>query len=128
MAVAISKVDVPEFKPKSGVKIETDPKATAPASLGMDDEATAVRRKRDASINVAMDLVKKKEALAVYSAGNSGAVMASAIFRLGRLKGIDRPAIGALGLDRLAQAPRFALMETRAVGADILHRWQRRAP
>jgi glycerol-3-phosphate acyltransferase PlsX len=32
----------------------------------------------------------------VYSAGNSGAVMASAIFRLGRLKGIDRPAIGAL--------------------------------
>ena len=39
MADAISKVDVPEFKPKSGVKIETDPKATAPASLGMDDEA-----------------------------------------------------------------------------------------
>ena len=65
-------------------------------SIGMDDEATAVRRKRDASINVAMDLVKKGEALAVYSAGNSGAVMASAIFRLGRLKGIDRPAIGAL--------------------------------
>ena len=65
-------------------------------SIGMDDEATAVRRKRDASINVAMDLVKRGEALAVYSAGNSGAVMASAIFRLGRLKGIDRPAIGAL--------------------------------
>ena len=65
-------------------------------SIGMDDEATAVRRKRDASINVAMDLVKKGEAEAVYSAGNSGAVMASAIFRLGRLKGIDRPAIGAL--------------------------------
>ena len=65
-------------------------------SIGMDDEATAVRRKRDASINVAMDLVKRGDALAVYSAGNSGAVMASAIFRLGRLKGIDRPAIGAL--------------------------------
>ena len=65
-------------------------------SIGMDDEATAVRRKRNASINVAMDLVKRGEALAVYSAGNSGAVMASAIFRLGRLKGIDRPAIGAL--------------------------------
>jgi glycerol-3-phosphate acyltransferase PlsX len=43
-----------------------------------------------------MDLVKKGQALASYSAGNSGAVMASAIFRLGRLKGIDRPAIGAL--------------------------------
>jgi glycerol-3-phosphate acyltransferase PlsX len=65
-------------------------------SVGMDDEATVVRRKRDASINLAMDLVKRGEAMAVYSAGNSGAVMASAIFRLGRLKGIDRPAIGAL--------------------------------
>ena len=65
-------------------------------SVGMNDEATVVRRKRDASINVAMDLVKQGQATAVYSAGNSGAVMASAIFRLGRLKGIDRPAIGAL--------------------------------
>ena len=65
-------------------------------SVGMHEEATAVRRKRDASINVAMDLVKKGEAMAVYSAGNSGALMASAIFRLGRLPGIDRPAIGAL--------------------------------
>tara|TARA_Y100001968_G_scaffold175623_1_gene160923 strand:- start:5432 stop:6757 length:1326 start_codon:yes stop_codon:yes gene_type:complete len=66
------------------------------SSIGMDEEATAVRRKRDASVNIAMDLVKKGDALAVYSAGNSGALMASAIFRLGRLKGIDRPAIGAL--------------------------------
>ena len=66
------------------------------SSVGMDEEATAVRKKRDASINISMDLVKKGEALAAYSAGNSGALMASAIFRLGRLKGIDRPAIGAL--------------------------------
>jgi glycerol-3-phosphate acyltransferase PlsX len=65
-------------------------------SVGMDEEATVVRKKRDASINMAMDLVKGGQATAVYSAGNSGAVMASAIFRLGRLKGIDRPAIGAL--------------------------------
>jgi glycerol-3-phosphate acyltransferase PlsX len=65
-------------------------------SVGMHEEATVVRRKRDASINVAMDLVKKGEVTAVYSAGNSGAVMAAAIFRLGRLAGIDRPAIGAL--------------------------------
>ncbi|MED5164322.1 MAG: phosphate acyltransferase PlsX [Cyanobacteriota bacterium] len=65
-------------------------------SVGMDEEATVVRRKRDASINLTMDLVKKGEALAMYSAGNSGAMMASAIFRLGRLAGIDRPAIGAL--------------------------------
>ena len=64
--------------------------------IGMDEEATAVRKKRNASINIAMDLVKKGKALAVYSAGNSGALMASAIFRLGRLPGIERPAIGAL--------------------------------
>ncbi|HGY5555973.1 MAG TPA: phosphate acyltransferase PlsX [Prochlorococcus sp.] len=65
-------------------------------SVAMNEEATVVRRKRDASINLTMDLVKKGEALAMYSAGNSGAMMASAIFRLGRLAGIDRPAIGAL--------------------------------
>ena len=64
--------------------------------IGMNEEATAVRKKKDASINVAMNLVKNNKAEAVYSAGNSGALMASAIFRIGRLKGIDRPAIGAL--------------------------------
>ena len=65
-------------------------------SVGMHEEATVVRRKRNASINLAMDQVKEGQAVAVYSAGNSGAVMAAAIFRLGRLKGIERPAIGAL--------------------------------
>jgi glycerol-3-phosphate acyltransferase PlsX len=60
-------------------------------SVGMDEEATVVRRKRDASINLAMDLVKRGEATAVYSAGNSGAVMASAIFRLGRPPRHRRP-------------------------------------
>ena len=64
--------------------------------IGMNEEATAVRKKKDSSINVAMNLVKENKAKAVYSAGNSGALMASAIFRIGRLKGIERPAIGAL--------------------------------
>ena len=64
--------------------------------IGMNEEATAVRKRKNASINVAMDLVRNNKADAVYSAGNSGAMMASAIFRIGRLKGIDRPAIGAL--------------------------------
>lgn len=36
------------------------------------------------------------------------------------------PAIGAMGLDRLAEAPRFDLAETRAVGGDVMHRWTRR--
>jgi len=64
--------------------------------IGMNEEATAVRKRKNASINVAMDLVRNNKAEAVYSAGNSGAMMASAIFRIGRLKGIERPAIGAL--------------------------------
>jgi len=64
--------------------------------IGMNEEATAVRKRKNASIYVAMDLVRNNKAEAVYSAGNSGAMMASAIFRIGRLKGIERPAIGAL--------------------------------
>lgn len=56
----------------------------------------ALRRKPKASINVAMDLVKRGRADAVVSAGHSGAAMASALLRLGRLPGIDRPAIGAV--------------------------------
>jgi diaminohydroxyphosphoribosylaminopyrimidine deaminase/5-amino-6-(5-phosphoribosylamino)uracil reductase len=36
-----------------------------------------------------------------------------------------RPALGALGLARLAEAPRFRLVETRALGGDVLHRWRR---
>ncbi|HRD41796.1 MAG TPA: phosphate acyltransferase PlsX [Prochlorococcaceae cyanobacterium AMR_MDS_5431] len=65
-------------------------------SIAMSEEPTTVRRKCRASVNIAMDLVRIGRATSMYSAGNSGAVMASAIFRLGRLVGIDRPAIGAL--------------------------------
>jgi glycerol-3-phosphate acyltransferase PlsX len=56
----------------------------------------SLRRKPQASINVAMDLVKKGEADAVISAGHSGAAMAAAKLRLDTLTGIKRPAIGAL--------------------------------
>lgn len=62
----------------------------------MEEDAVVVRRKPKASINVAMNLVKEKQADAVVSAGHSGAAMASALLTLGRLKGIDRPAIGTL--------------------------------
>lgn len=53
----------------------------------------AVRTKKDASINVAMRLVKEGKADAVVSAGSTGAVMTAALFGLGRIKGIERPAI-----------------------------------
>lgn len=61
-----------------------------------EEPLSGLRRKPKASINVAMDLVKQKRADAVVSAGHSGAAMASALLRLGRLPGIDRPAIGAI--------------------------------
>ena len=61
-----------------------------------EEPITGIRRKPKASINVAMNLVKSKQADAVVSAGHSGAAMAAASLRLGRLKGIDRPAIGAI--------------------------------
>ncbi|MCU0526706.1 MAG: phosphate acyltransferase PlsX [Elainella sp. Prado103] len=61
-----------------------------------EEPLTGIRRKPKASINVAMDLVKRGQADAVVSAGHSGAAMASALLRLGRLPGIDRPAIGTV--------------------------------
>ncbi len=62
--------------------------------VGMDEQpAVAVRRKRDASINVCMRLVRDGEADAVVSAGHTGAGVASAILHLKRLPGVDRPAL-----------------------------------
>lgn len=63
-------------------------------SVDMSDHpAQAVRRKQDNPISVALKAVKDGEADAMLSAGNSGAVMAAALMVLGRIKGIDRPAI-----------------------------------
>jgi phosphate acyltransferase len=65
--------------------------------VGMRDSASnAVRRKKDSSIRIACDLVKEGKADAVVSAGNSGATMATGMFVLGRMKGIDRPAIATI--------------------------------
>lgn len=69
-----------------------------PASevVGMHEPpAQAVRQKRQSSINEALRLVKEGQASAVVSAGNTGAVVASALLVLGRLGGIKRPALGA---------------------------------
>lgn len=55
----------------------------------------AIRKKKDASIRVIFDLVKSGEADAAMSAGNSGAMLAAAVFVLGRLPGVERPAVVA---------------------------------
>jgi glycerol-3-phosphate acyltransferase PlsX len=56
----------------------------------------ALRRKRDSSLRVAADLVRDGEAAAFVSAGNTGAAMAIAMFVVGVLPGVDRPAIAAV--------------------------------
>jgi glycerol-3-phosphate acyltransferase PlsX len=56
----------------------------------------AMRRKKDSSIRIALDLVKSGEADAFVSMGNSGVVLASALFVLGKMKGVDRPAIATV--------------------------------
>lgn len=58
--------------------------------------AQAVRAKRDSSVVVACREVNEGRARAAVSAGNSGAVLAAALFRVGRVRGVARPAIGAL--------------------------------
>ncbi|HEY9822588.1 MAG TPA: phosphate acyltransferase PlsX [Candidatus Sericytochromatia bacterium] len=84
--------------------------------VAMDEEPlVSLKRKPKASINVAMDLVKQKRADAVVSAGHSGAAMAAALLRLGRLKGIDRPAIGAVFPTMVAGKPVIVL----DVGANV---------
>lgn len=62
----------------------------------LDSPATVYRRKKDSSIRVANELVKNNEAVAVISAGHTGAAMATSLFVLGPIEGIERPAITTL--------------------------------
>jgi glycerol-3-phosphate acyltransferase PlsX len=67
-----------------------------PASevIGMrDDPAQGVRRKKDSSLVRAAEAVRDGKAAAMVSAGNTGATMGAALLRMGRLKGVQRPAI-----------------------------------
>ena len=64
--------------------------------IEMDEHVDAVKAKRDSSIRVGMRLVREGQADGFVSAGNSGAVMASAIFDLRRIRGIKRPALATI--------------------------------
>ena len=82
----------------------------APDVAEMDESpVTAVRKKKDCSINVAMRLVKEGKADAFVSAGNSGAVATSAILNLGRIKGVQRPAIATVLPTRIPRRPLLLL-------------------
>ena len=58
-----------------------------------DDPASSVRRKKDSTLVRAAEAVRDGRASAMISAGNTGATMASALLRMGRIKGVSRPAV-----------------------------------
>jgi glycerol-3-phosphate acyltransferase PlsX len=65
--------------------------------IGMEEHgAEAVRRRREASIVVGLRAVREGRADAFVSAGNTGAVMAAAVLVLGRIRGVERPALGTV--------------------------------
>ncbi len=75
---------------------EAEGMAVHPASenIAMDAEgARAVRRLKDSSLVRAAELVRDGQASAMISAGNTGATVASALLRMGRIKGVSRPAV-----------------------------------
>ncbi len=61
-----------------------------------DEPSMAARQKKDSSMVVGMNLVKNGEADAFTTAGNSGGALAAALFHLGRIKGIKRPALSTI--------------------------------
>ncbi len=77
----------------SGLPIEV---VHASEVVEMAEHTLAVKSKRDSSMMVGMRLVKEGKADAFASAGNSGAVMAAALFGLGRIPGVERPALGSI--------------------------------
>ncbi len=61
-----------------------------------DDPGVAVRRKKDSSLIRCAEAVRDGRASAMVSAGNTGATMASALLRIGRIRGVQRPAIATV--------------------------------
>lgn len=69
----------------------------APEVVGMSESpSVAIRKKKNSSIALTVDMVKKGEADAAISAGNSGAMMAFSMFSMKRLPFVDRPAIATV--------------------------------
>jgi len=75
--------------------------------------ALALKAKKDSSIMVAMDLLKQGRADALVTAGHSGAGMAAAVLKLGRLPGVDRP---ALAVQMITETGPFVLLD---IGANM---------
>jgi len=81
-------------QPEALVDVKDIPTRFASEVIGMgEDPATAVRKKKDSSLVRAAEAVRDGDAIAMVSAGNTGATMASALLKIGRIRGVSRPAI-----------------------------------
>lgn len=84
------RAELPGGEPPAGVEL-----ITCTQVIAMHDEPGAsVRTRKDASVVRAAEAVRDGRADAMVGAGNTGATMASALLRFGRIKGVARPAIG----------------------------------
>ncbi|MFA5595897.1 MAG: phosphate acyltransferase PlsX [Trueperaceae bacterium] len=108
----------PELANLGGVDLEI---VHASDVISMDEHATDVRRRRDSSVMVGMRLVKDGRADACVSMGHSGATMAAALLVLGRLSGVDRPAI----LANIPKADGFVALLDAGANADCRPEWLR---
>ncbi len=96
--VAAEKLDIPVLLvgPEEVVAASGLPHVVASEIIAMgDDGAQGVRRKKDSSLVRAAEAVRDGRASGMVSAGNTGATMASALLRMGRIRGVSRPAIAA---------------------------------
>ncbi len=82
-----------------------------------DSPVKAVRSKRNSSLVMAVDMVKDGTAGAMMSAGNTGALMTAALLRLGRIKGIERPAIVS-AFPKLGRKGEFVLLADTGANAE----------
>ena len=90
--VLVGPADLPDRVDTGGLPI-----IEASEVIGMDDDpAAGVRRKKDSTLVRAAEAVRDGAASAMVSAGNTGATMASALLRMGRIKGVGRPAIATI--------------------------------
>jgi glycerol-3-phosphate acyltransferase PlsX len=87
------RAELSKYGETSGLPIEI---VHASEVVEMAEHTLAVKAKKDSSLAVGMRLVKEGKADAFASAGNSGAVMAAALFGLGRIRGVERPALSSI--------------------------------
>lgn len=82
-----------------------------------DKPSISARRKTDSSMHVGMKLVKDGQADGFVSAGNTGAVLAVAVFTLHRIQGVERPALTAVFRNPVG----YSIMADFGANADVLH-------